>query len=340
VEEEVGLGGAVHLQKASLQGRILVNLDSEEEGVFIVGCAGGRAAQIHLPLSFEPAGNGAAFAVAVRGLNGGHSGVDIHKHRASANRLLASLLGEIQGKVPFRIVDLKGGTAHNAIAREAQAVLMAAAEDAPRLGEIVQAFQQTVQEEYATTEPSLAIQIIPTQAERVLTERDTQKAIDLLQALPHGVVDMSASVAGFVETSNNLALVQIQGDELVIHSSQRSTVMSRLDEITRRVAAIGRLAGARVEIAEGYPAWQPEMHSPLLARARQVYQAIFGRSPRVEMIHAGLECGIIGGIFGDMDMLSLGATILDPHSPNERLYLPSLQKAWDFLVALLQSYRE
>lgn len=339
VEEEVGLGGALNLEPEALQGRILVNLDSELEGVFIVGCAGGRSARIQLPLSFEPTGGEQVMCISVGGLSGGHSGVDIHKHRASANRVLARLFGEIQGKVPFHIADLQGGTAHNAIAREAQATIVLPAAHLSHLDDTVQAFLQTQRAEYATTDPSIAIELHPGQASRMLTESDTEKAINLLQALPHGVADMSTSIEGFVETSNNLALIKIQGEDLHLHSSQRSTVMSRLEEITRRVASIGHLAGADVLVSDGYPAWQPDMNSPLLARSRKMYEDLFGQLARVEMIHAGLECGIIGKIYGDMDMISLGATILDPHSPNERLNIPSLVKVWDFLVELLKSYR-
>jgi dipeptidase D len=295
--------------------------------------------RLQLPLSFEPTGDAPVYDILVGGLNGGHSGVDIHKHRASANRILARLLGEIQGKLPFYIADLKGGSAHNAIARDAQATIVLPGDHFSQLEAVIQSFLQTLRAEYSATDPSISIQIEPGQASRKLSESDTQKVISLLQALPHGVAEMSASVDGFVETSNNLALIKVQGEELHIHSSQRSTVMSRLNEITQRVAAIGYLAGAQVVIDDGYPAWQPDMDSPLLSRSCSVYERVFGERPKVEMIHAGLECGIIGNIFGGMDMISLGATVQNPHSPHERLYLSSLIKVWDLLVELLRSYK-
>ncbi|RPH56078.1 MAG: M20/M25/M40 family metallo-hydrolase, partial [Chloroflexi bacterium] len=161
--------------------------------------------------------------------------------------------------------------------------------------------------------------------------------IQLLLALPHGVAGMSASIAGFVETSNNLAIIATEGQQIKIVSSQRSSVMSRLEELTSRIEAVGTLAGANVNSDEAYPAWQPDMASPLLGKGKAIYQQMFGVAPRVEMIHAGLECGIIGKKYPGMDMISIGATLQHPHSPNERLNIPSVAKVWDFLVELLKN---
>jgi len=181
------------------------------------------------------------------------------------------------------------------------------------------------------------VSLLPGQVERVLAAAGSDKVIDLLQAMPHGVHKMSARIAGFVETSNNLARIEIQGDTLHLLSSQRSSVPSQLDEITRRIESVARLAGAQVASGEEYPAWQPNLDSPLLKRSQEIYTRLFGVAPRVEALHAGLECGQIGVVFGGMDMLSLGATLLDPHSPAERLYIPSLNRVWDFLVAMLEA---
>ncbi len=338
VEEETGLDGALQLKPGFVSGKTLLNLDSETEGVFTVGCAGGKKTRLQLPLSFDPFQSGQAAQVAVGGLKGGHSGLDIDKQRASANKLLARLLGELRQRAPLRIAAIDGGTAHNAIPREALVTLVFDPAHADAIMQTVQKFQCTLQAEYALSEISLSVALLPAQAGRVLTAADSDKVIDLLQALPHGVHKMSARIAGFVETSNNLARIEMQGDTLHLLSSQRSSVPSQLDEITRRIEAVARLAGAQVVSGEEYPAWQPNLDSPLLKRSQEIYTRLFGAAPKVEALHAGLECGQIGVVFGEMDMLSLGATLLDPHSPAERLYIPSLNRVWDFLVAVLAAY--
>lgn len=338
VEEEIGMGGAIRLQEGFIHGTTLLNLDSEEDDVFIVGCAGGKQATINLPLSFEGIGDEKVFKIMVSGLRGGHSGDDINKHRANANKLLARLLGELRVKIIFRIADLKGGTAHNAIPRDAEALIALGGSDVPALEGAIREFQQTMQHEYAATEPSILISLVQAEADHILSHNDSGKVIDLLQALPTGVAEMSAGIEGFVETSNNLASIRIQNNTLQVISSQRSMVMSRLDEITRRIEAIARLAGAQVDCNEGYPAWQPALSSPLLVRCREIYEMLFDKPPKVETIHAGVECGMIGKRYPKMDMISIGPTILYPHTPDERLSIPSLLRFWNFLVELLKSY--
>lgn len=339
VEEEIGLGGVAHLQNGFVTGTILVNLDSEEEGVFVIGCAGGIKSNIELPLTFSPiTEKEKTYRIMINGLKGGHSGTDIHKNRASANKLLARLLDEMIEAIPFRIVDIRGGTAHNAIAREAQATILINEIDKPKLENILAEFQKLLQDEFAGSEDTFCFSLANLHAERAVTHDDTKKIVTLLEALPHGVFKMSSSIAGFVETSNNLAVLEMQDDALRIVSSQRSMLSSQLFEITRRIDAISRLSGAQVFEVDNYPAWKPKLNSPLLVRSCRIYEQLFGTSPRIETIHAGLECGQIGEIYEGMDMISVGATIRDAHSPQERLYIPSLQKIWEFLVELLNSF--
>lgn len=339
VEEEVGIGGANKLQPGFAQGKILLNLDSEEEGTFIVGCAGGQTTRIFLPLNFENLPSKQAFRLEVSGLQGGHSGVDIHKHRASANKLLARALAQLQKITPLRLVSMKGGTAHNAISRGAEAEIAFAPAQLERVEREAQDFQAVLRGEYAASDPDITLTLAPVAAEQAAAIADTARAIQLLTALPHGVAEMSASVPGFVETSNNLATVEIAEGALKVVTSQRSTVMSRLAELTERITAIGNLAGAEVASGDAYPGWQPDRDSQLVRRSVEVYSQAFGAAPKVEMIHAGLECGVIGGIFGGMDMISLGATIQNPHSPSERLHIPSVGRVWQYLVAFMESYR-
>jgi dipeptidase D len=335
VEEEVGLGGANLLKPGFITGKILLNLDSEDEGAFIVGCAGGQRVDISLPLVFAATPLDAAFHLKVSGLQGGHSGVDIHKHRASANQLLARVLGHIKKVTPLALCSLNGGTAHNAISREAEVVFACDLQHALAIQQAVRDLEIMLNSEYSVSESGITLTLTATEVSRAAKVVDSARVIQLLKALPHGVAEMSASVPGFVETSNNLARIEIVDDMLKVVTSQRSNVMTRIQALSERIAACGTLAGGKVVISPAYPGWQPDMNSPLLQRSVATYSALFGSAPGVRMIHAGLECGTIGAIFSGMDMISLGATIENPHSPAERLNIPSLTRVWRYLVAFL-----
>jgi dipeptidase D len=342
VEEEVGIGGASHLDPALISGKILINLDSEEEGYFVVGCAGGNTIHIELPVSPElTKKHHKSFRLMVKGLQGGHSGVDIHKHRGNANRILARALDRIQQRVPIQIRVIRGGTAHNAIPRQAEAVFTCPGKMSDVCSAQLISLEKELQDEYSTSDPDLRLLITADEEDenrRVAGLAQSGKIVQLLMALPHGVAEMSASIEGFVETSNNLAVVELVDGALNVTSSQRSTVMSRLEELNRRIEATARLAGAQVTHTDGYPAWGPKMDSSLLQKSVQVYQELFGQRPEVKIIHAGLECGIIGERCGDMDMISLGPTIKNAHSPNEMLHIPSVGRVWSLLISLLDTF--
>jgi dipeptidase D len=343
VDEESGLTGATKLDADIFNGRLLLNLDSEEEGVFTVGCAGGKDVSFRLAVETAPCPEDQRLCeLIVRGLCGGHSGVDIHKRRASANRLIARTLWSALGASQVQLVSVKGGTVHNAIARDAAARIVCHPSDVSKLGDQIRQLEQMLQEEYASVEPSLQLVFQPVEqpsaAIEVLSPEDTRRVVHLLLALPHGVAGMCADVPSIVETSNNLATVELADKNLKILSSQRSSVMSRLEELTSRVESIAALAGARTSVTNSYPAWQPDMASPLLSRCRQVYQGLFGEKPKVQIIHAGLECGIIGAKKKGMQMISFGPNIENPHSPDERLHIPSVDKVWEFLVGLMKAF--
>ncbi len=344
VDEESGLNGAKKLQSGFIESKILLNLDSETEGVFTVGCAGGRNTRIscdlsfsNLPDSFQP------YQLKVHGLQGGHSGIDIDKQRANANKILARALHRLQSFADIRLLSFKGGTAHNAIPRDATAILGCEPAAVKPMQKAVSEFEQAVKAEYETAEKTLALSISSITRENTdapaLTSEDAAKVINLLLALPHGVGGVSANFKERVETSNNLATVEIKNKSLDILTSQRSSLMSRLDEMAASINAAASLAGTTAQTENEYPPWQPNMNSALLQRCKEIYQKLFYREPVVEIIHAGLECAIIGTTYPGMDMISFGPTIQDPHSPYERLYIPSLPKVWDFLVGLLASYR-
>ena len=338
VEEEQGVGGADNLDPSLLSGKTLINVDSETEGVFTVGCAGGGSVNITLPVTWDvQKQNEVAFELKVSGLQGGHSGEDINKFRTNANKLLARLLDEIQRNIPIRLSTLKGGTARNAIPRDAEAVFVCPNDKKESCREIFSTLQATVQSELANTETGrlLSLNEIKSEAVRAISHVDTQAAIRLLTALPHGVSSMSADMPAFVETSNNIGVMELKKGGLSIISNHRSSVFSRLEEITRRVETVAWLAGAKTERTKMFPPWQPNMESPLLKKCIETYRSIKEEDPKVELTHGGLECGIISDRCGGLDTISMGPTIKDLHSPEERLYVPSLTGTWEFLIQLI-----
>lgn len=337
VEEEVSGVGADYIDPSTLTGKTLLNLDSEREGVFTVGCAGGGSVFIHLPATWEaPADGDDAFCLRVCGLQGGHSGGDIQKNRANANKLLGRALDDLQRAMPIRLVTCKGGTARNAIPREAEAVFICDKEMAAGCRELVVDFEKTLHTEFTATESGLSLTLEAVDKPvRAMSLSETRAAILLLLSLPNGVSEMSAEISGFVETSNNIGVMETLDDGLHITSNHRSSVFTRLEAITRRVEALAHLAGAQTERNKMFPPWQPNMDSALLRKSLQAYETTFGEKAKVELSHGGLECGILSDRCGGLDTLSIGPTIENPHSPDERLFVPSVSRIWDFLVALL-----
>ena len=344
VDEETGLTGAMKLKPDFVRGRILLNVDSEDEGVFTVGCAGGEDATLTLPLEKEPIPEGwAVFKLKAGGMQGGHSGIDIGKFRANAIKVLVRGLDAIRSEHPLQLISMSGGTVHNAIPRDAEATFASPADTAEDLAAMISQLQDAVRHEYRTTEPGLSLEVSSDESEasgNVLSAELSDRILSFLVIVPSGVAEMTPDVPDLVETSNNLAVVKTKDEEMSIICSQRSSVQSRLDAICRRVERLARLAGAAIEWKNAYPPWPPDMDSALLERCRRVYMENFGKEPEVEIIHAGLECAVIGSIYPGMDMISVGPTMENPHSPDERLYLPSVERIWQFLTALLASYKE
>lgn len=342
VDEEQGMTGAARLEPDFVSGRIMLNIDSEDEGLFTIGCSGGRETVVTLATDPEPVDNGSeVYRIELGGLLGGHSGIDIHKHRACANKLLGRALYQIDKELPLRLVSFDGGTAHNAIPREAECVLSCARGEGGKLKEILAEFEESVNAEYAASEQEITIKMIAQdkQDDQAMSRQATARAINLLNAIPHGVIEMSADVEGKVETSTSMAVVALGGGRMKILNSQRSSVMSRLEAVSSSIASMAELAGAQWKYGNEYPAWPANMKSPLIGKCTDVYRGLFGREPEFEIIHAGLECAVIGKIYPDMDMISLGPTIENPHSPDERLNIPSVEKVWQFLLELLKTFK-
>jgi dipeptidase D len=340
-DEETGLTGATSLKAGFIQGKQLLNIDSEDEGVFTVGCAGGEDARLLLPFSAdETLPDHDTYKLVGGGMAGGHSGIDIIEERANAIKLLFRGIQLISKQADVRISTVSGGTARNAIARDAEATLLIPAADADKAASIIVALEKKLKVEYAKTDPNLTMKLVIENSDvKAASAATTQRAMDVVFAYPHGVEAMSKEIAGLVETSNNMATVSVENGKLIILSNQRSSNMDSLAMLCGRVMSVARLADAKGETHGGYPSWKPNMDSRLLARCLDVYEKRFGKQPVVEAIHAGLECGIIGSKYEGMDMISFGPTIKNPHSPDEKIEIESIGKVWDFMVALFESYK-
>ncbi|WP_406661287.1 aminoacyl-histidine dipeptidase [Methanolobus sp. ZRKC3] len=344
VDEETGLTGANELTGDFISGKILLNLDSEDEGIFIIGCAGGLNTNILLPLEYEPIPEDQIVCrLLVDGLTGGHSGVDIHEKRGNANKILAKTLLALLNEYDIKLLDIKGGSAHNAIPRHAEALVALSFDSYDDTLSLVRKMEGAEAAEYSECDPMLSITLSlddSSGSDQSLNGDMSKRAIDLLMELPHGVIGMSSDVSGLVETSSNLATVGIEDGKLMIVMSQRSSVSSELEMISAKIKSMADAAGATVTHEGGYSAWQPDTTSELLERCKRVYTDMFSKEADIEVIHAGLECAVIGSKFPEMDMISFGPTIKNPHSPDERLYIPSILDVWNFLVGLLASYSD
>ncbi len=339
VDEEVGLTGAGKLAPGFVNGRKLLNLDSEELGAFYIGCAGGGDSTIRLPVTAIggfPDRKGVR--VGVSGLRGGHSGIDIHEQRGNAIKVLARILWRATRDFELYVSGINGGNKRNAIPREAEAVLLVQPDDVEALRQVIEAEAAYIKVELGGKEPELTVDlsIVEKAPERVMDQTSQEALLNLLLAMPHGVETMSYDIPGLVETSNNLATITTGEGKVIIGTSSRSSVAHALQALRDRIRATAELAGAAVEENEPYPGWKPNLDSELMALAKRVHQVVMGKEPELKAIHAGLECGIIGEKFPGMDMISFGPQIEHPHSPEERVNIPSVEKFWELLKALVQ----
>ncbi len=339
VDEETGLTGAFGLKPGFLQSEILLNLDSEDEGQLFIGCAGGQDTQAWLPYDkVETPENHEAFTIKVFGLKGGHSGDDINKNRGNANKILNRFLWENNHKLSIKLHNFDGGNLRNAIAREAFATIMVPAEKADELKKAIETYRNTMKFEFHVTEPDLNITVESCDLPEFVVDNESADLLyNALYACPHGVMAMSADIKDFVETSTNLASVKFQEDEIVITTSQRSSVESRKQSVTNMVTSVFNLAGGRTETSEGYPGWAPNPNSEIVDLTANLYKKLFNMEPEVLAIHAGLECGLIGDKYPGMDMISYGPTIKGAHSPDERMEIESVQKFWDLTLEILKN---
>jgi len=342
--EETGMDGAEGLKAGVLNGEILLNMDSEDEGELYVGCAGGEDVSVSFGYSEEAVPEGTvAFNLNVTGLKGGHSGMDIILQRGNSNQVFFRLLREAYQTVGARLASVDGGSLRNAIPRETFGVLIV---DASKTGELKKKIEtefQVIKNELSATEPGMKAVLVETGVPASLIDLQTQvKLTQSVIACPNGVIRMSDSMPGLVETSVNMAVVKSDAEKKTIQLAflMRSSVDSAKAFLGKRIEALFTMAGAEVSFTGAYPGWKPNMDSPILKTMQQVYQSKYGKVPAVKAIHAGLECGILGGTYPHWDMISFGPTIRHPHSPDEKVHIGTVQKFRDFLLETLKNIPE
>ncbi len=340
VDEETGLTGAKAVKKGFITGSILLNLDSEDEGEIFMGCAGGKGTVATFSYKAEsaPASN-QYFRIVVTGLNGGHSGGDIHKQLGNANKILARFLYQLQEKYHFNLAEIQGGNLHNAIAREAYAVIGIPSKNKEQIRIMLNRFAADIENELKRVDPNVKLMMETTEKPKKCFPKSLKEhLIYSLVACPHGVMGMSHEMEGLVETSTNLASIKMVGStKVVIGTSQRSSIESAKHAIADQVASVFRLAGAKVEHGEGYPGWAPNPDSRILKVAQKSYKKLFKKEAKIMAIHAGLECGLFLEKYPKLDMISFGPTLRNVHSPDERMEIKTVGLWWKHLLDILKS---
>ena len=341
-DEETGMYGAFGLKPGTMQGQILLNLDSEDEGELYIGCAGGIDITATLEYKEEtPAADLTARKITLKGLRGGHSGLEINQGRGNANKLLARIVHDLLIEFDSQLANFEGGNMRNAIPREAHAVLVFNPEDTEGLEEYIKEYEAQLNEEYASIESGILLQIEEVELPAAIVPEEIQdNMINVLMACQNGVMRMIPTVPDTVETSSNLAIVTIDGGKVAIKILARSSCDTMKDFLADSLTSCFAMAGMKVELSGSYSGWQPNVDSPILHAMKVSYKQQFGGEPAVKVIHAGLECGIIGAACPGLDMISFGPTLRSPHSPDERALIPTVAKFYDFLVATLEQTPE
>ena len=339
IDEETGMTGAFALKPNVLKGTILMNLDSEDEGELYVGCAGGLDGTFTFKYKEEavPAGY-EAYKLSITGLKGGHSGMDIILGRGNANKVIFRFLKQASKEVGLRLASIDGGSLRNAIPREAFAVVLVPNGKGGELKKLLDEYYKIVSAELSAVEPDFKVALeSTTDPSGVLDAKTQQGLIDGVYACPNGVIRMSDAMPGLVETSSNLAIVKSENGEANVKCLMRSSVDSAKEDLSSMMESVFHMAGATCEFTGGYQGWKPNMSSEILQVMKDVYNKLYGRVPEIKAIHAGLECGILGGAYPQWDMISFGPTIRHPHSPDEKVKIDTVAKFWDFLVAVLKN---
>jgi dipeptidase D len=342
-EEETGMGGAQALDPKNLDGRTLINIDSEEEGKLLVSCAGGVRERIKLPITWEAADKSLInCAVTIRGLLGGHSGMEIDKERGNSNKMMGRFLLDLMSAADFKISSITGGSKNNAIPREADAVILFKKEDKAAVIEKVSQWNAIFKKELDGIDPdiNLAAEILDKKAERIFSDDTAKRAVQVLVLIPNGVKNMSMSIPGLVQSSTNIGVVTTTEENVEFDSAVRSSVKTLKKAICDEGIVLSEMAGASIEFESDYPEWQYNPNSRIRTLFQKVYSDMFGKKPEISAIHAGLECGLFSDKFnGEIDLISFGPNLYDVHTPKEHLSISSVERTWDYLKAVLKEIK-
>jgi len=337
IDEETGLTGAAEFPGGVLKSKYFLNLDNEETGTLCIGCAGGVTSKHRRKVALNAATGNAAYRVKVGGLKGGHSGVDIHQGRGNALRILGRLVQTLLGRLNVEVAEFKGGSAQNAIPREAAAIVVIDPAKEADLKKLVASAETDSQADLGGFDPGLQITVEKAnRPDKVIDSADAKRTADLLAGIPHGVLAMSPDIPGLVQNSTNLAIITTNGDQIEITTSQRSAIASSKNAAADMVATVAGLAGFETEFSTGYPGWKPDPHSEIVQVLQRAHKKVFGEEGKLIAMHAGLECGVIGEKYPGMQMISFGPTIVDPHSPNERVQISTVDTFWKLLKTALE----
>ncbi|MFU2126740.1 aminoacyl-histidine dipeptidase [Gallibacterium anatis] len=334
--EETGMVGALRLQPNWLQSEVMINTDTEDEGEIYIGCAGGEDVDIRFPVQWQALRKDeVAVHIALTGLKGGHSGAEIHLNRGNAIKLLAKTLEKALAKVSFRLADISGGSVRNAIPREAFATVLLSSASVEKFKQVWQLLSQQLIEALSHAEKQINFALEEATAEQGLSERQSQILLDLINALPNGVIRFSDVLPDVVETSISLGVLETKAEQIKLTLLARSLNDHGQDDVVSLVRSVCRLADAEVVFSGRYPGWEPQADANIVKRTKTLYDRILGKESVIKVIHAGLECGLINKVYPNMEMVSIGPTILGAHSPDERCHIPAVAVYWQLLTELL-----
>jgi dipeptidase D len=340
--EETGMDGAMALDPKNIDGRTLINIDSEEEGTILVSCAGGVTAKVSIPIKLESVNeNLVPYSIKIRGLKGGHSGMEIDKERGNSNKLMGRVLMNILNETDMRLSSLNGGSKHNAIPRETEAIILVKKEDSSLVQNKISECEEIFKNELRTQDPDIRIEfeVLKTLPSQMFLKESTENAVKYLYLIINGVTSMSMDIKGLVESSLNLGVINTYNDRVEFISSIRSSVRSLKNELYNRLVATAKINGGNVSSESDYPEWAYNPESKIRTIFESVFEKMYGKKPHISAIHAGLECGLFSEKFGELDAISFGPNLYDVHTPNESMSISSVQRTWEYLLEILKNIK-
>ena len=341
-DEETGMGGAMNLNPEDIKGRMLINIDSEEEGKLLVSCAGGLRDKITLPIQYEEiSAKGNEVVLKVRGLKGGHSGMDINKERGNSNKIMGRVLVDLLGEIDYRVISLNGGSKNNAIPREFDARLMLLEDKIDVLKDRIQHWNKTLKNELKASDPEVKIEleVLELKSQKAFSKDSTERAVKLLYLIPNGIQTMSIEIKGLVQSSTNLGVVTTDENQVTYDSAIRSSIGTLKEDILAQSKFIAELMGAKISTQSAYPEWQYDANSKIRKIFEKVYKDLTGETPEIVAIHAGVECGLFKEKFGEIDMISFGPNLYDVHTPDEHVSISSVERMWNYLIEVLKAIK-